>query len=34
MWARLLPDPMYDDVDPGRGMSTECGPVYHWNVVW
>ena len=25
---------MYDDVDPGRGMSTECGPAYHWNVVW
>jgi hypothetical protein len=34
IWVRLLPDPMCDDVDPGRDMSTECGPAYHWDVVW
>jgi hypothetical protein len=32
--ARLLPDPVCDDVDPGGGVYTECGPAYPWNVVW
>jgi hypothetical protein len=32
--ARLPPDPMCDDVDPGPGdISTECRPVYPWNAV-
>ena len=33
MVARVLPDPICEDVDPRGGMSSDCEPGYPGNVV-